>query len=229
MSKQPEEFAQQFFSGNAASYDHIARVSTIGLDGWWKRKIINEMPKDPKRILEQASGTGILTCKLARLFPECRIIGVELHEGYLNIAQQKVRDLGLANVEFIHGRAEDVILDGPFDCIVSDYLAKYVDLDRLVAHARTMLGEGGVLVMHELTHPTNPLFVWLWNIHFKFLRAYGRRKHPEWEMAFREVPDLLARTHWVDDLARALRANGFSDIRIEHQIFGASALVSARR
>ena len=229
MSKHPEEFAQQFFSGNAATYDHIASVSTLGLDGWWKRKIINKIPEAPKRILEQACGTGILTCKLARLFPQCRIIGVELHEGYLNIARQKARDFQLNNVEFIHGRAEDVLPDGPFDCIVSDYLAKYVDLDQLVAHARTMLREGGVLVMHELTRPTNPFFVWLWNMHFKFLGAYGRRKHPEWEMAFREVPDLLAGTRWVEDLSRALRANGFSDIRIEPQIFGASALVSARR
>lgn len=229
MSKHPEEFAEQFFSGNAASYDHIASVSTLGLDAWWKRKILNKIPKTSSRIVEQACGTGILTCKLARLFPECRIIGVELHEGYLNIARQKVRDLQLTNVEFIHGRAEDVILDGAFDCIVSDYLAKYVDLDRLVAHAAKMLRDGGMLVMHELTRPTNPLFLWLWTIHFKFLRAYGKWKHPEWDMAFRDVPLLLEQTRWVEDLVRALRANNFSDIQIERQIFGASVLVSARK
>jgi demethylmenaquinone methyltransferase/2-methoxy-6-polyprenyl-1,4-benzoquinol methylase len=229
MSKHPEEFAQQFFSGNAATYDHIATVSTLGLDSWWKRKIINKLPKAPKRILEQACGTGILTCKLARLFPECRIVGVELHEGYLNIAKQKARDLHLANVEFIHGRAEDVVPEGAFDCIVSDYLAKYVDLELLVAHARKMLREGGVIVMHELARPTNPLYLWLWNIHFRFLRAYGKWKHPEWDMAFREVPDLLAKTRWVEDLAQALKANNFSDIEIEPQIFGASVLVSARK
>ena len=58
------------FLGNAWSYDHIARVSTLGLDGWWKRKILKKIPKAADRILEQASGTGILTCKIARLFPE---------------------------------------------------------------------------------------------------------------------------------------------------------------
>jgi demethylmenaquinone methyltransferase/2-methoxy-6-polyprenyl-1,4-benzoquinol methylase len=229
MSKQPEELAEQFFSGNSDTYDHIAKVSTLGLDGWWKRKIINKIPKTPSRILEQASGTGILTCKIAQLFPACRIIGVELHEDYLSIARKKARDLQLTNVEFIHGKAEDVILDGEFDCIVSDYLAKYVDLDILVAHARKMLRAGGVLVMHELTRPTNPLFVALWNTHFKFLQAYGKWKHPEWTMAFNDVPHLLARTRWVDDLAHALRANRFSDIEIERQIFGASVLVSARK
>jgi demethylmenaquinone methyltransferase / 2-methoxy-6-polyprenyl-1,4-benzoquinol methylase len=229
MTRRPEEFAEQFFSGNARTYDHIARVSTLGLDAWWKRKIINRIPKAPGRILEQASGTGILTCKIARLFPDCRIIGVELHDAYLNIARQKVRDLNLRNVEFIHGRAEDVILQGEFDCIVSDYLAKYVNLDLLVTHARGMLRTGGLLIMHELTRPTHPLFLALWNTHFRFLRAYGNWKHPEWNMAFSDVPSLLESSRWVEELANALRANRFSDIEIEHQIFGASALVSARK
>ena len=172
MNRRPEESAERFFSGNAWSYDHIARVSTLGLDGWWKRKILKKIPKAADRILEQASGTGILTCKIARLFPKSRVIGVELHEEYLKVARKKVRDLDLSNVEFIHGRAEDVILKGGFDCIVSDYLAKYVDLDLLVAHAWRMLRKGGLLIMHELTRPTNPQFLVLWSIHFNFLQAY---------------------------------------------------------
>lgn len=229
MNRLPEESAERFFSGNAWSYDHIARVSTLGLDGWWKRKILKKIPKAADRILEQASGTGILTCKIARLFPKSRVIGVELHEEYLKVARKKVRDLDLSNVEFIHGRAEDVILKGGFDCIVSDYLAKYVDLDLLVAHAWRMLRKGGLLIMHELTRPTNPQFLVLWSIHFKFLQAYGNWKHPEWKMALNDVPFLLTTTRWVDELTRALRANRFSDIEIENQIFGASVIVSARK
>ena len=229
MHKRPREWAESFFSENGASYDHIACVSTLGLDGWWKGKILRRLPQTPTRILEQASGTGILTCKLARRFPHCQIVGVELHEDYLNIARKKVRDLGLGNVEFIHGRAEDVILDGEFDCIVSDYLAKYVDLDLLVAGAWKMLRKDGLLIMHELTRPTRPLFLGLWNLHFQILQAYGRWKHPEWNAAFNDVPALLARTRWVDELTQALRANQFSEIKTENQIFGASAIVSAKK
>ena len=229
MNRRPERLAEQFFLGNAGSYDHIAHISTLGLDGWWKRKILRKIPKTADQILEQASGTGILTCQIARLFPNSHVIGVELHEEYLDIARKKVSDLALNNVEFVHGRAEDVILKGEFDCIVSDYLAKYVDLDLLVAHAWRMLRQGGLLVMHELTRPTRPLFLVLWNIHFKFLQAYGNWKHPEWNMAFNDVPFLLTRTRWVDELTRALRANRFSDIEIEDQLFGTSAIVSARK
>ena len=229
MTEHPEELAEQFFSGNGATYDQIASFSTLGLDGWWKRKVLNKIPKTSNRIIEQASGTGILTCKIARLFPKCRIVGVELHEEYLNIAREKARDLQLTNVEFIHGRAEEVILDGEFDCIASAYLAKYVDLDLLVAHAKKMLREGGVFIMHELTRPANPLFVALWKMHFKFLQTYGKWKHPEWELAFRDLPLLLTKTRWVDELTQALRANKFLDIKVETLLLGASVIVSARK
>ena len=227
MAKHREHLAEQFFSGNAATYDQIARFSTLGLDGFWKRKILNKIPKTSSRIIEQASGTGILTCKIARRLPKCRITGVELHEEYLNIARKKARQL--TNVEFIHGRAEEVVLEGEFDCIASAYLAKYVELDLLVVHARKMLREGGVLIMHELTRPTNLLFLALWKMHFKFLQTYGKWKHPEWDIAFRNLPLLLEKTQWVDELARALRANEFVDIKVEYLAFGASVIVSARK
>jgi demethylmenaquinone methyltransferase / 2-methoxy-6-polyprenyl-1,4-benzoquinol methylase len=227
MAKYREELAEQFFSGNAATYDQIAGYSTLGLDGFWKRKILNKIPKTSNRLIEQASGTGILTCKIARRLPKCRITGVELQEEYLNIARKKARKL--TNVEFIHGRAEEVILEGEFDCIASAYLAKYVELDLLVVHARKMLREGGVLIIHELTRPTNLLFLALWKMHFKFLQTYGKWKHPEWDIAFRNLPLLLEKTQWVDELTRALRANEFVDIKVEYLIFGASAIVSARK
>ena len=72
MNIRPEELAERYFADNGASYDHIARVSTLGLDAWWKQKILKKLPPAPQRILEQACGTGILTCKIARRHPSCR-------------------------------------------------------------------------------------------------------------------------------------------------------------
>ena len=229
MSKKPQECAAEFFSGNGATYDHIANISTLGLDGCWKRKMIKKLPANPTRIIEQASGTGILTSTIARLFPACSITGVELHQGYVNIAKRKAEALNQTNVEFIHGRAEDVVLAGEADCILSAYLAKYVELDLLVAHAAKMLRKDGVLIMHELTRPTNPVFLPLWNLHFRLLRLYGKVKHPEWSTAFADLPSLLAKTRWVDELVGALRANKFSQIKVERLFFGVSAIVSARK
>jgi demethylmenaquinone methyltransferase / 2-methoxy-6-polyprenyl-1,4-benzoquinol methylase len=221
--------AERFFSGNSETYEHIANLSSLGLDGWWKRKIVNKIPHNPTRILDQACGTGLLTFKMAQRFPLCWIFGVDLQDEYLGIARQKAQALELTTVEFIHGKAEDVVLEGDFDCITSCYLAKYADLTRLVSQAHDMLRDGGMFIMHELTYPTGLVYAFFWHIHFRFLQAYGTWRHPEWRTAFDELPICLKETMWVDELMDALRENKFSDINIEYLAFGASAIVSARK
>ena len=221
--------AERFFSGNSATYEHIANVCTLGLDGWWKYKILNKIPRHPWQILDQACGTGLLTFKIAQRFPLCRIVGVDLQDEYLRIARKKAEALQLTTVEFIHGKAEDVVLEGGFDCITSCYLAKYADLGVLVDHAHGMLREGGIFIIHELTYPTSVTYAFLWNIHFKLLQAYGKWKHPEWRIALHELPICLRETMWMEELIEALKANEFSDINIEYLAFGASAIVSARK
>ena len=221
--------AERFFSGNSATYEHIANVCTLGLDRWWKYKILNKIPRHPRQILDQACGTGLLTFKIAQRFPLCRIVGVDLQDEYLAIAKKKVETLQLATVEFIHGKAEDVVLEGEFDCITSCYLAKYADLRVLAEHAHHMLREGGMFIIHELTYPSRLAYAFFWNIHFKLLQAYGKWKHPEWRIALHELPICVKETMWMDELIEALKANKFSDINIEYLAFGASAIVSARK
>ena len=221
--------AERFFSGNSATYEHIANLSTLGLDHWWKRKILNKIPSHPTRIIDQACGTGRLTFKIAQRFPACRVVGVDLQSDYLGIATKRAEALQLTTVQFIHGKAEEVVLDGDFNCITSCYLAKYADLGLLVGHAHDMLCEGGMFIMHELTYPTKLACAFLWNIHFKLLQAYGKWKHPEWRTALHELPVCLRETMWMDELVDALKENHFSDINIEYLTLGASAIVSARK
>ena len=64
---------------------------------------------------------GILTLRIARQFPHCRVVGVDLLDEYLTLAKE-VWEVGkLENVEFVLGRAEEVSLDEGFDCITSSY------------------------------------------------------------------------------------------------------------
>ena len=221
--------AERFFTGNSATYDQIAALTTLGLDGWWKRIILARIPEASRTIVDQACGTGILTFKIARRFPHARVIGVELQDGYLEVARKRAQVLQLTNVEFILGRAEDVVLGEGVDCITSSYLAKYADLERLVANARTMLRRDGVLIAHELTYPAGPVRSRLWRLHLRLLQTYGARRYPEWKTAFCELPGLLRESRWVEALTAALGRNHFAAIEARRLTLDASAIVTARR
>ena len=223
------EVVYRFFSGNGSSYDLVATICTCGLDKYWKRRILAEIPAHSARILDQACGTGILTMKIARQFPGCEVIGVELRDEYLDLAKEKARVTGLKNVQFVLGRAEDVIPEGEHDCITSSYLAKYADLGILIANAREMLRAGGLIIMHDFTLPSRPVFQFLWQAYFVLLRTIGSRIWPEWRTVFHELPEFLRQSTWVPEVLAALREQAFCDISIKSLTFGTSAIVTARR
>ncbi len=223
------EVVHRFFSGTGLSYDRVATLCTLGFDGYWKKEIIQRIPRHPTRIIDQACGTGILTIRIARTFSDCEIVGVELRSEYLDVAREKVRALGLRNVRFIVGRAEDVVPEGDFDCITSSYLAKYAELGTLIANARKMLRPGGVFIMHDFTYPSNPLFLSLWRAYVVLLRVVGTRVYPEWRTVFYELPTFLRNAGWLSDLTALLEENSFSQVTRESLTFGTSAVVTATK
>jgi demethylmenaquinone methyltransferase/2-methoxy-6-polyprenyl-1,4-benzoquinol methylase len=222
------ETAHRFFSGTGSSYDLVALLCTFGFDFWWKRKILRAIPSNPKCIIDQACGTGILTVKLARKFPHCRVIGVELREEYLNLARNRVSQLNLKHVEFRLGRAEEIVLQNGIDCITSSYLAKYAELGTLAHHAKKMLRPGGVLIVHDFTYPADGVFLHLWKFYFRILQSLGAWAFPEWKTAFHELPALLQSTRWVDDLVSCLKENEFTGIRVQRLFMNTAAMVVAK-
>lgn len=219
----------RFFSGTGFSYDRVATVCTCGFDRYWKRRIIAAIPPHPARLLDQACGTGILTLAIARAFPDCRVTGVELRDEYLDIAREKARSWDIRNVEFILGRAEDVLVEGQYDCITSSYLAKYAELAPLLANAGEMLRPGGLIIIHDFTYPANPLFRSLWHAYFGILRTVGSWIFPEWRTVFQELPGFLRQTAWLPETLALLREQGFRDITCESLTFGTAAIITARK
>ncbi|MBF0480475.1 MAG: methyltransferase domain-containing protein [Desulfovibrionaceae bacterium] len=220
---------ETFFSGTGPTYDHIVGLTTLGQDARWKKLILKQIPAGSTRIVDQACGTGILTFQIAKRFPLARVIGVELRDEYLSLARRKAKHAGLTNVEFILGRAEDVVLEPGVDCIVSSYLAKYADLPVLIAGAKAMLRPGGILAMHDFAPTRDRSFGGLGAFYFILLRAYSRWRYPEWETIFRELPELMLRTNWPGHLAGQLASQGFADIRTQALSGNIAALVTARK
>jgi demethylmenaquinone methyltransferase / 2-methoxy-6-polyprenyl-1,4-benzoquinol methylase len=224
------EIVDRFFAGTSHSYDTISNLCTFGLDRWWKRKIIERIPPRSTLIMDQACGTGILSCEIARRFPNARIVGVDMTAEYLNIARKKAQETGLTNIEFLLGRAEEVDVGyTDFDCVTSSYLAKYADLSRLVPGFAKLLRNRGTVILHDFTYPKNRPFARLWGFYFILLQNIVVLKYPEWRSAFYGLPGLLRQSSWVQDVSEKLIHHGFTDVGMEYFTMGTAAIVTGRK
>ena len=227
ISTTQSEIAHRFFVGTASTYDFTVKLWTLGLDRWWKQRLVDRIPSCPTRILDQACGTGILTLRIARRFPHCEVIGVDLHQEYLIQAIRKAKALKINNIQFVQGFAEEVFFKGKWDCVISSYLAKYVHVEKLVTGARRMLRPGGLLIVHDFTYPHNPFIAHILDVYFRLMQTFGSPFFPEWKPAFFELKGFLRQSHWVETLVDSLQRNIFRGIRVQHFTFGISTIVHA--
>ncbi len=96
----------------------------------------------PRRILETAAGTGVVTEALYEAIPAAEIVATDLNAPMLEQAAQRV---GAANVHFEHADALDLPFeDGSFDLVVCQFgIMFFPDKVQGNREARRVLRDGG--------------------------------------------------------------------------------------
>ncbi|MFT7836145.1 class I SAM-dependent methyltransferase [Saccharothrix sp. BKS2] len=99
------------------------------------------------RLLDLGCGTGASTAALLAVAPRAEIVAVDASRGMLERARRKSWP---ANVSFVHARAEDLAVHGPFDGVFAAYLVRNLpDPDPVLTAVRGLLKPGARFVAHE--------------------------------------------------------------------------------
>ncbi|MFO1173979.1 MAG: methyltransferase domain-containing protein [Paracoccaceae bacterium] len=160
----------------------------------------------PRRILETAAGTGILTRALARRLPEASLTATDLNPAMLEVA----RGLLPEGQRLVWQAADAMSLplaDGSFDCVACQFgVMFFPDRVKGMAEARRLLAPAGAFVFAVWDSlATNPIVA--------EIDAALRSQYPA------DPPDFIGRIpHGYHDPARIeadVRAAGFSKVRIE--------------
>lgn len=238
--------ASRFFTSmNASSYDAVVRISTFGQDYIWKKRILDVIDKHhlsshcyysslrfstrPHMCLDLASGTGILSSLIKRrgskgIRGPRMVVGLDLTFDYLQVAKKKCSTGELTNgtAEFLPYREES------FDSVTSSYLAKYVDVERVVIECWRVLKHNGVLVFHDFTYPSNLLARNFWNAYFMILRSFSKMIS-SWAPVFQELDQVVKMSNWPGQTVKALEDKGFKNISFTLHTMNTSAIVSANK
>ena len=215
--------ARDFFTErNACTYDQIVRYATVGRDKHWKKNILTKIQGNT--VLDLASGTGILSEMIKDSGEAVQVLSLDLSFEYVKISKnrRKIQSVVNANAEILPFRNKSC------DCIVSSYLAKYVDIDKLVAEISRVITPNGIIVFHDFSYPTNRVIRIGWKTHFKLLCLIGLVV-TSWRHVSSELDQVIENSKWADELLASLRRHGFVEISSTYFTFGTSKMIIAKK
>jgi demethylmenaquinone methyltransferase/2-methoxy-6-polyprenyl-1,4-benzoquinol methylase len=144
-------FVRDLFNSTAPHYDTINRLFSLGSGAWYRRRCLRRAGLGPGQcVVDVAVGTGLLAREaIAITGDRRRVIGVDLSEGMLAIAREKLA------IPLVQGTAEALPLaDGVADFVTMGYALRHIaDLVAVFREFRRVLRRGGTLLLLEVGRP----------------------------------------------------------------------------
>ena len=218
-----------------AQYGRMGAVLSFGQDPRWRRALVDAIdPQPDQRVLDVATGTGLVAFTLARR-GGCEVIGLDQSEDMLAGARARLAaDPALeGRMRFVSGEAERLPFDAAeFDALTFTYLLRYVD-DRAATmrELARVVKPGGRIGMVEFGVPQKRVTRELWRAHTRVgLPLLGRLVSPAWVEVGRFLgPNIEEFQAREPDLAGLWHQAGIRDVRIRRMSFGAGIVMSGVR
>jgi demethylmenaquinone methyltransferase / 2-methoxy-6-polyprenyl-1,4-benzoquinol methylase len=226
--------ALELFAGLPRQYDRMGAMLSFGQDPRWRRALVAAIDPDPgQRVLDVASGTGMVAFELARR--GCEVVGLDQSEEMLAGARARLARLdGLADrVAFVRGEAERLPFpEDAFDALTFTYLLRYVDDPvQTMRELVRVLKPGGRIGMVEFAVPEAAPSRLLWRVYTRAgLPLLGRLVSPAWVEVGRFLGPSIEEFHAREpDLVSLWRAAGIGEVVERRYSFGAGLVISGAK
>jgi demethylmenaquinone methyltransferase / 2-methoxy-6-polyprenyl-1,4-benzoquinol methylase len=220
--------ALQLFEGLPARYDRTGAVMSFGQDPRWRAAMVEAVgPRPGQRLLDVATGTGMVAAALARKGAD--VTALDQSAAMLAIARAR-HDTGIT---FVEGEAERLpFADASFDGLTFTYLLRYVDDPQAtLKELARVIKPGGRIGMVEFGVPQNPTLRALWRAHTRAgLPLIGRAVSPAWYEVGRFLGPNIEQFHADHpQLAKLWNNAGIRVVTQRRMSFGAGLVMSGVR
>jgi demethylmenaquinone methyltransferase/2-methoxy-6-polyprenyl-1,4-benzoquinol methylase len=225
-----KQHALELFAGLPRRYDQMGTILSFGQDPRWRAALVDAIdPKPGQRILDVATGTGLVARALAGR--GCEVVGLDQSEQMLAGARAKVAGSPelAGRITFLRGEAEQLpFADRSFDALTFTYLLRYVEDRRAtMAELVRVLRPGGRIGMVEFGVPRARLPRVLWRAHTRVgLPAIGRIVSSSWLEVGRFLGPSIEQLDAAEPgLAALWREIGIAGVHEQRMSFGAGIVM----
>ena len=229
--------ALALFAGLPRHYDAVGAVLSFGQDPRWRRALVNAVdPRPDDRVLDVATGTGLVAAALVRR-AGCTVVGLDQSQEMLDRARERlgVDPVLRDRITLVHAAAESLPFDdGEFDALTFTYLLRYVDdPEATLRELARVIRPGGRIGAIEFGVPAGRLTRPLWRAYTRVgLPTLGRVVSREWRDVGRFLGPSIEdfhRRYPRERLERAWRDAGIADVRTRTMSLGGGELTWGTR
>lgn len=226
-----EQVAQMFdtISGN---YDSLNRVISFGIDVKWRKKVVQLVSeKNPKTILDIATGTGDLAIMMANT-SAAEIIGLDISQGMLDVGIKKIASKNLNHrIEMLNADSEAMPFeDNSFDAITVAFgIRNFENLDKGLSEILRVLKPNGVFVILETSNPTQTPFKQGYVLYTKYLLPIIGKLFSKDKVAYGYLSESASVFPFGEALNNILKKNGFIEVLAKPQTFGVATIYTASK
>lgn len=223
----------KMFDTISGTYDQLNRVISLGADLKWRDKVVElVLKRHPNNILDIATGTGDLAILFAQETKASEIIGLDLSEGMLSIAKQKIANSSFSNkIQFVQGDSEALPFpDNHFEAItVSFGIRNFENLELGLSEIFRVLSPHGILVILETSVPKK--FPWKQGYQFYskgILPIIGKIFSKD-KVAYKYLSESASVFPHGEALNNILRKIGFIEVKNAPQTLGVATIYTATK
>lgn len=227
-----KEQVEQMFDAIAPKYDFLNRVLSLGIDIYWRKKVINILKKEKSQlVLDVATGTGDLAIAIAKI-PVPKVIGLDLSEQMLEFGKTKVKKAQLSQtIEMMKGDSEDLpFSDNHFDAVTAAFgVRNFGHLKKGLSEMYRVTQQNGNLVILEFSKPTNRLFKTIYYFYFCHVLPFIGKLVSKDARAYTYLPESVDAFPSGDAFVKILEEIGFKSVKWIPLTFGISSIYWAKK
>ena len=212
--KPEKETVRTMFNDIAYRYDFLNHFLSAGIDIIWRKKVRRILAKrNPKSILDVATGTGDLAIELSTIKPE-KIYGVDIAVEMLEIGKDKIAKKSLSEIITLEeGDAENLRFDdNTFDAATVAFgVRNFETLQKGLKEIRRVLKPGGTFIVLEFSKPKTFPTKQLYNFYFKYILPLMGKIVSKSSSAYTYLPESVQGFAEDDIFLKELEKAGYSN------------------
>jgi demethylmenaquinone methyltransferase / 2-methoxy-6-polyprenyl-1,4-benzoquinol methylase len=222
----------EMFNNVAPRYDFLNQLLSMGIHKGWRKKSIELLKsKNPKTILDIATGTADFAIEAMKLNPD-KVVGVDISEGMLKIGIEKVNKLGLQNrIELKLGDSENLPFpDNNFDAITVGFgVRNFENLDKGINDIYRVLNPGGMLVILEFSKPQQFPVKQGYHFYFRYVTPLVGKIFSKDKSAYTYLPESVNAFPAGEEFLSVLKKAGFKNTKAIPVSFGIASIYVATK